>query len=171
MTGRGAGWPAPSRAGAPSAGSKTSFTTSIRTCCRHGTPSVIPAPAAVPTPAAVRVPAPEAPKVPAPEVTALSTELTDTFKSLTETLAGVKDVPSAEAALPRLQDFVPRLDAVKAKLEKLTEAGKDTITALVKSSQAKLKELVDKVLAIPGVGDKIKAVVDGIMAKINAFAT
>jgi Bacterial protein of unknown function (DUF937) len=135
-------------------------------------PRTEPAPATVKAPIveAPKVPVVEAPKVPAPEVTQLSTELTDTFKSLTETLTGVKDVPSAEAALPKLQDLGPKLDAAKAKLDKLTEAGKATIAALVKSSQAKLRELVDKVLAIPGVGDKIKAVVDGIMAKINDLA-
>jgi hypothetical protein len=125
---------------------------------------------AVPDQAIVKAPVPEVPKVAVPDATQLSTELTDTFKALTETLTGVKDVPSAEAALPKLQDFAPKLDAAKAKLDKLTDAGKATVTELVKSSQAKLKELVDKVLAIPGVGDKIRAVVDPIMAKIKDIA-
>jgi hypothetical protein len=123
-----------------------------------------------PAPVTVKAPVPEADKVPVPEATQLSTVLTDTFKALTETLTGVKDVPSAEAALPKLQDFAPKLDAAKAKLDQLTDAGKATVTALVKSSQAKLKELVDKVLAIPGVGEKIRAVVDTIMAKISDLA-
>ena len=39
--------PGPSRAGEPSAGSKTSSARSIRTCCRRGTPSAMPAPGAV----------------------------------------------------------------------------------------------------------------------------
>jgi hypothetical protein len=118
----------------------------------------------------VKAPVPEPAKVPGPEVTPLSTELTDTFKTLTETLTGVKDVPSAEAALPKLQDLIPKLDAAKAKLAQLTDTGKAAITTLVKSSQAKLKELVDKVLAIPGVGEKLKAVVDSIMAKLSDLA-
>jgi endonuclease III len=104
---------------------------------------------------------------PVPEAAQLSTQLTDTFKVLTETLTGIKDVPSAEAALPKLQDIGPKLEAAKAALQKLGEAGKATIKSLVQSSQAKLKDLVDKVLAIPGVGDKIKAVVDTIMAKLH----
>ena len=114
--------------------------------------------------------APETVKSPVPDVTKFSTELTDTFSKLTETLTGVKDVPSAEAALPKLQDVGPKLDAVKAKLDKLSDAAKATVTALVKTSQAKLQELVDKVLAIPGVGDKLKAVVDTIMAKLTDLA-
>ena len=43
----GAGWPGPSRAREPSAGSRTSSTASIRTWCQSGTPSAIPAPSAV----------------------------------------------------------------------------------------------------------------------------
>jgi hypothetical protein len=122
---------------------------------------------AAPPRVTVNAPVPEAAKVPSPEVTQLSTELTDTFRTLTDTLTGVKDVPSAEAALPKLQDIIPKLDAAKAKLAQLTEAGKAAITTLVKSSQAKLRELVDKVLAIPGVGDKLKTAVDAIMAKLG----
>jgi hypothetical protein len=133
-------------------------------------PSATTTQAPAPAPETVKVPLPEAPRVPVSDVSQLSTELTDTFKTLTETLTVVKDVPSAEAAVPKLQDFGPKLDAANAKLAKLTEAGKATIAALVKSSQAKLKELVDKVLALPGVGEKIKAVVDPIMAKINDLA-
>jgi hypothetical protein len=136
------------------------------------TEPVVPAPGtpAVPAATTVKVPVPEAPKVPVPDATQLSTELTDTINTLTDTLTGVKDVPSAEAALPKLQDLGPKLDVAKAKLDKLSDAAKATITALVKSSQAKLKELVDKVLAIPGVGEKLKAVVDSIMAKLSDLA-
>jgi hypothetical protein len=52
-------------------------------------------------------------------------------------------------------------------MKELGAAGQTTIKTLVKSAQAKLKELVDKVLAIPGVGEKIKPVVDSIMAKLT----
>jgi hypothetical protein len=123
-----------------------------------------------PAPVATKVRAPEAPEVSIPDATRLSTELTDTFKNLTETLTGVKDVPSAEAALPKLQDLSGKLDVAKAAMQKLADAGKATIKSLVQSSQVKLKELVDKVLAIPGVGEKIRAVVDPIMAKLTDLA-
>jgi hypothetical protein len=121
-------------------------------------------------PVAAKVPVPEAPKVLIPDATQLSTELTDTFKTLTETLTGVKDVASAEAALPKLQDLSSKLDAAKATMQKLADAGKATIKTLVQSSQVKLKELVDKVLTIPGVGEKLRAVADSIMAKLTDLA-
>ncbi len=48
MSAPGADWHALSRAREPSAGSKTSYTRSVRTCCQCGTPSGMPAPGAVP---------------------------------------------------------------------------------------------------------------------------
>jgi hypothetical protein len=102
-----------------------------------------------------------------PDVTKFNTELTDTFSNLTEALTGVKDADSAKAALPKLQDIEGKLDVAKTTMKELGDAGQTTIKTLVKSAQAKLKELVDKVLAIPGVGEKIKPVVDSIMAKLT----
>jgi hypothetical protein len=124
----------------------------------------------VTAPEVPRVAVPDAAIVAVPAATRLSTELTDTLKSLTETLTGIKDVPSAEAALPKLHDFVPKLDAARATLQNLEDTGKASIRSLVQPSQASLKDLADRVLAIPGVGDKIKAVVDTIMAKLSEFA-
>jgi hypothetical protein len=102
-----------------------------------------------------------------PDVSKIKTELTDTFSKLTEALTSVKDVPSAEAALPKLQDLEGKLDVAKTTIKDLGTAGKATIGELVKTSMGKLKELVGKVLAIPGVGDKIKSVTDSIMTKLT----
>jgi Bacterial protein of unknown function (DUF937) len=102
-----------------------------------------------------------------PDVTKFNTELTDTFSKLTEALTSVKDAASAEAAVPKLQDLDGKLDVAKTTMKELGEAGQTTIKTLVKSAQAKLKELVDKVLAIPGVSEKIKPLVDSIMAKLT----
>jgi hypothetical protein len=48
-------------------------------------------------------------------------------------------------------------------------AGKDTIMAFTADHLGKLKELVAKVLALPGVGDKIKPAVDEIIGKLAGF--
>ena len=112
----------------------------------------------------------EAVKSLVPDVTKFNTELTDTFSKLTEALTGVKDAESAEAALPKLQELEGKLDVAKTTMKELGDAGRTTVKTLVKSTQAKLKELVDKVLAIPGVGEKIKPVVDSIMAKVTELA-
>jgi len=110
---------------------------------------------------------PEGVKSLVPDVTKFSTELTDTFGKLTEALTGVKDSASAETALPKLQDLEGKLDVAKTTMKDLGDAGKATIKTLAKSAQVKLKELVEKVLAIPGVGEKFKAVIDSIMTKLT----
>ncbi|HEV3444934.1 MAG TPA: hypothetical protein VG099_09850, partial [Gemmataceae bacterium] len=106
-----------------------------------------------------------------PDVSKFKTELTDTFSKLTEALASVKDVPSAEAALPKLEDLEGKLDVAKTSIKDLGAAGKATIGELVNASMGKLKALVEKVLAIPGVGDKIKSVTDSIMTKLSDLST
>jgi archaellum component FlaC len=95
------------------------------------------------------------------------TDLTDTFSKLTETLSGVKDASSAEAALPKLQELDNKLDSAKATMQKLAGAGKAALSALVKTSEGKLKELIEKVLAIPGVGEKVKEVAGSIITKLT----
>ncbi len=99
---------------------------------------------------------PEAVKSVVPDVTKFNTELTETFSKLTEALTGVKDADSAEAALPKLQELEGKLDVAKTTMKELGDAGQTTIKTLVTSAQAKLKVLVDKVLSIPGVGEKLK---------------
>jgi hypothetical protein len=122
------------------------------------------------SPEPARAPVLEGVKKLVPDVTTFSTELKDTFSKLTEALSSVKDVPSAEAALPKLQDLDSKLDVAKATMQKLADSAKITISTLVKSSNGKLRELVDTVLAIPGVGEKIKVVADSIMAKLTDLA-
>ncbi len=107
--------------------------------------------------------------LPSREVTQLGSDLTGMFSSLTETLTGIKDAASVDAALPKLKDLDGKLDATKGAWDKLPEAGKATLSSLVQSALAKLRDLVTRVLAIAGVGDRVKPVVDGIMGKLAAL--
>jgi hypothetical protein len=113
---------------------------------------------------------PNIPNVPLPDVSKLSTDLTGTFKSLTDTLSGIKDAASAESARPTLQELNGKLESAKAAMNRLPEAGKSTINALARSALDNLRGLVDKVLAIAGVGDKIKPVVEAILDNLKALA-
>jgi hypothetical protein len=110
------------------------------------------------------------PSVSVPNVAQLSTDLTGTFKSLTETLTGIKDAASAEAALPTLTELNTKLESAGSVVERLPEAGKATINGLTRATLDKLRVLVGKVLALAGVGDKIKPIVDAIMNNVKALA-
>ena len=108
--------------------------------------------------------------LPTPQLPKLSGELAGAFSSLTQSLSGIKDAASAEAAMPKLAEISGQLDGAKAAMDKLPDSGKDTLMSMLKPALAKLKELADKVMALAGVGDKIKPMLDGITSKLSALA-
>ena len=133
-----------------------------------------PAPEAKPAPV-IRAQSPETHLAPVtevvktltPDVTRFSSDLKETFSKLTEALTSVKDAASAEAALPKLQDIEGKLVAAKTTTKELGDAGRTAVKTLVAAAETKLKELLAKVLAMPGVGEKLKTVVDSITAKLT----
>lgn len=106
----------------------------------------------------------------ATEPSQVSGFMTGILGSFTDALSGVKDAATAEAAVPKLADVNTRLDGIKGAWDNLAAGGKATVSAMVKDKLDGLKEMVAKVLAMPGVGDKLKPALDAIMAKITAFA-
>ena len=105
-----------------------------------------------------------------PEAAKLGTDLGAIYTSLTDLLGGVKDVPTAEAAVPKLKDLTPKIDGLRALWDKLPDAGKAVVAKVTTDQLAKLKELVAKVLAIAGVSDKLKPVADTLIDKLASFA-
>jgi len=117
-----------------------------------------------------RAPAPTPPAIPGADVAQVTKDLGGWFTSLTDSLSSVKDVATAEAALPKLTELGGKLDGVKSLVEKMPAAGKSAVSKLVTDQLGKLRELIDRVLAIPGVGDKIKPVTDAMLSKLSALA-
>jgi uncharacterized protein YidB (DUF937 family) len=107
--------------------------------------------------------------IPLPQGPRMSNEMADVFSSLTETLGGVQDKASAEAALPKLTDLRDKLAGAKASMDQLPAASKLTIGSLIRSAMLKLQDLTDKVLKIPGLGDNFKQVVSAIMGNLKAL--
>jgi Bacterial protein of unknown function (DUF937) len=105
-----------------------------------------------------------------PDVGQLKTDVTDTFTKLTEAFSSVKDAATAEAALPTLKTLSGKLETFKTTMKDLGDTGKTAINTLVKASQAKLKELIEKVLAIPGVGDKLQEISDSITKTLGQLS-
>ena len=120
---------------------------------------------------AVSTPAVSAPAVSAATLDAgrAGQDLSGIFSSLTGALTGIHDGATAEAALPKLREIDGKLDGVKAARDALPEAGKGSLSELVMANIGALKEALAKVLAIPGVGDKLKPVTDQILAKLSAI--
>jgi hypothetical protein len=100
----------------------------------------------------------------------VSGELADSFTSITETLTGVKDAASAKAAVSKLQEVSGKLDSAKADMEQLPASGKNTLAALIKPALEKLRQVYDRVVALAGVSETIRAPMDAIMTKLTHLA-
>jgi len=65
---------------------------------------------------------------------------------------------------------VTSIDGISGLVGKLSAEQKTALAALVSAALPALKEAANKVLAIQGVGDLAKPVVDSLIAKIEALA-
>jgi hypothetical protein len=119
------------------------------------------------------VAAPEVPEVAMPSIPAeavkLGGDLSGWFTSLNDSLGGIKDVATAEAALPKLKDAVSQLDSAKSVFDTLPAAGKSSVLSLVTSKLGSIKDLIAKVASIPGVGDLVKPFTDPILKTLTAM--
>ncbi|MCY2984392.1 MAG: DUF937 domain-containing protein [Planctomycetota bacterium] len=125
---------------------------------------------AVPVPKLPEVTLPSTPALPA-EAVKLTSDLSGWFTSLSDSLGGIKDVATAEAALPKLKDAASQLDSVKSVFDKLPAAGKSSVLSLITSNLGAIKDLIAKVASIPGVGDLVKPFTDPILTTLTALGS
>jgi hypothetical protein len=125
-------------------------------------------------------PAPAAPETPAPAVEPaqdlkvgdvdLGERVTTFFDGAQETLQGITDAASAQAALPKLEEMRTNVDQMSDLADQLPSEGKQALAGRVSSAMPALLELIDKMMAIPGVSDVLKPVVDPMRAKLESLA-
>ena len=87
--------------------------------------------------------------------------------SLKTTLGEIKDVESAKAALPKLEEVNLNLDKLVGLVDQIPEAVRPALASALKANRAKLEETIEKVVAIEGVGEIVKPVLDQIVAKLD----
>ncbi|APW60624.1 DUF937 domain-containing protein [Paludisphaera borealis] len=126
--------------------------------------------APVPTPIEPKIPAPADVEVAIPTADEVTKSLGNVYTSATQALASVKDAATAEAAAPTLTGLDAKIDAAKAVWEKLPDAAKDAVKKATAENLGTFKTLVDKTLELPGVGEKLKAILDALIAKLTAFS-
>jgi hypothetical protein len=93
-------------------------------------------------------------------------QLGDNLSSLRTSLAGITDVDSAKAALPKLQEATTAIDKVKGMVPQLSAEQRMSISGLVTPAMAAINQLLDKALAIPGVGAVLKPSVDNLKVQL-----
>ncbi|MGI9503908.1 MAG: hypothetical protein ACR2RE_12740, partial [Geminicoccaceae bacterium] len=99
----------------------------------------------------------------------VGSELTSTFDGLTETLSGITDLTSAEAAVPTLEDVNSGLDSLTDLAGLLPEGSTGGVSELVSGGLSSLDGTMSTLESIPGVSDVIKPIVDQIKDKLSAF--
>jgi hypothetical protein len=96
----------------------------------------------------------------------LGKQATDTLASLRTSLQKITDSASAAAAVPKLQDAKNQINNIRGQVEKLPAEQRKTVAGMVNSTVQAINELFDKVLAIPGVSEQLKPIVDAMKADL-----
>ncbi len=96
----------------------------------------------------------------------VSKQVTDSIANLRNTLGGVTDAASAEAALPKLRDITAQIDQVDGLIGQMTPEQKKLLAGIVSPLMPTLNQLFDKVLALPGVSEVLKPTIDRLKAKL-----
>jgi hypothetical protein len=97
------------------------------------------------------------------------TDLAATYQNFEQLLDSIKDGATADAALLELKKVSATADVLGVVWSKLPEVTKTQATAITTANQAKLKEKITLVLAIPGVAEKIQPVLTEITDKMGKF--
>ena len=129
----------------------------------------MPAPVTVPkvaVPAAT--PAPVAASV--ANATAAMDEAKKIFGGLTSSLGNIKDVATAQSALPQLTASSTALDGLTKLAGSLAPDAKTQLKLLVSATMPQLSPLVDTILKIPGAEAILKPVLDAIMTKMTGLS-
>jgi hypothetical protein len=93
-------------------------------------------------------------------------QVTDNLSNLHQTLSGITDTTSAQAALPKLQEAAAQIDKVQTLSGRLSPEQRKVVAGLVNPVMPSLNQLFDRVLAIPGVSAELKPAVDALKAKL-----
>ena len=96
----------------------------------------------------------------------VSKQVTDSIANLRNTLGGVTDAASAEAALPKLRDITAQIDQVDGLIGQMTPEQKKLLAGIVSPLMPTLNQLFDKVLALPGVSEVLKPTIDLLKPKL-----
>ena len=97
-------------------------------------------------------------------------QVTDSISDLRSTLGGITDAASARAALPKLQEVSAQIDKVGGVVGQLSAEQRRVLAGLVSPAMPALNQLFEKVLAIPGVAEILKPVIDALKAKLATLA-
>ena len=131
-----------------------------------------PAPAAAAPAEKAAAPAEKAaaPAVPAVPGVDLAGTANGAIEALKNALAGVKDEATAKASLPKLQDIAAQIEKLKGTAMALPADARHPLVVMISGVMPGLASMIDKALAMPGVGAVLKPILDQIAGNLGAIA-
>jgi hypothetical protein len=93
-------------------------------------------------------------------------ELSVILGSVTNSLGAITDVESAQQAVPQLNAASEKIGGLVNIVSRLPVAAREPVKQVISGGLPQLQALIDKAVAIPGVGAVIKPVADGLLQKI-----
>ena len=94
---------------------------------------------------------------------------TSAVNDLYSSLVGIKDEATAQATLPTLTKASSQFDQLAGLLDQLSPENRKLLAQTFASIRPNLDQLLDKAIAIPGVGSVIKPAVDAIRSKLDTL--
>jgi hypothetical protein len=91
------------------------------------------------------------------------------FDSVGPKLQGIKDAASAEAALPDLESAITGLDGMVKTLGGMPDVAKSAVSTMVKGQLDKLAPVIDGILGMPGMGEKVVSVLNSLKDKLSGL--
>lgn len=98
---------------------------------------------------------------------AMLTEIKEMFSSAMETLRGITDKASAEAALPKLEELNTKAEQMAESTAKFPEEGMSAVGKVVEAGIEELKALADKLMSNPEIQEVIKPKVDALIDNLK----
>ncbi len=100
----------------------------------------------------------------------LGVQLTKAVNGLQSSLEGIKDEATAQTAVPAITNSKDEFDRVVALISQLAPETRTSLAGAIAAVKPALDQMIDKAMAVPGVGSVIKPTVDTIRSKLDVLA-
>ena len=105
-----------------------------------------------------------------PDVTAITKQATDALGGVSTTLGSIIDPASATAALPKLSEATASLSKLDGVVTALPPAARTAISAATGPALGNINSAIDRIEAMPGLGDTVKPALDALKNTLGAFS-
>ena len=96
-------------------------------------------------------------------------EVISTLDTIVTTLGSITDVKSARAAVPAIKQATQQLGDFTTKLDQIPKSEIPAISSVVSATIPRIKAIIDKLDAIPGVGEVLQPVIKDLVEQLGAI--